>query len=37
MKICSENPNLIKIGQKYRTLYMKTEVRFIVDGEIKSP
>jgi len=23
-KICRETPNLVKIGQKYRALYMKT-------------
>jgi len=23
MKICPENPNLVKMGLKYRTLYMK--------------
>jgi hypothetical protein len=23
-KICPETPNLVKIGQKYRTLYIKT-------------
>jgi hypothetical protein len=32
MKICRENPDLAKIGQKYRTLYVKTEVRFRVDS-----
>jgi len=37
VKICRENPNLIKIGQKYRTLYMQTYVRFIVAGDIKMP
>jgi hypothetical protein len=24
MKICGETPNLVKIGQKYLALYMKT-------------
>ena len=37
MNICRENPNLVKIGQKYRTLYMKTYVSFIVAGDIISP
>ena len=27
----------LKIGQNYRTLYMKTSIGFIVAGEIKSP
>jgi hypothetical protein len=36
MKICRENPNLFKIGQKFPALYMKTQVRFIVSGDIKS-
>jgi len=40
MKTCQENPNLGKIGQIYRALYMKTKVglsfAFVV-GEIKSP
>ena len=26
MKISQDSPNLVKIGQKYRTIYMKTEV-----------
>jgi hypothetical protein len=30
-------PRLFKTGQKYRTLYMKTEVYFSASGEIKSP
>jgi hypothetical protein len=37
MKICGETRNSVKIEQKYRALYMKTEVRFIVAGEINSP
>ena len=35
MKICRENLDLVKIGQK-QTLYMKTYVRFIVAGYINS-
>jgi len=37
MKICQENQNLVKIGQKYRVIYLKTSVNFIVAGNIKSP
>ena len=38
LKICLENPNLMKIGQKYRTLYMKTKVNlypaeYVLDSE----
>jgi hypothetical protein len=33
-KICHEIPNLVKIGQKHRALYMKYYVRFIVAGDI---
>jgi thiol-disulfide isomerase/thioredoxin len=33
----SRNPSLVDIGQKYRVLYMKNEVRFIVADDIKSP
>jgi hypothetical protein len=29
MKICREIPNLVKIGQKYRTLCMTTKVHFV--------
>jgi isochorismate hydrolase len=36
-KVCRENKNLIKIGQKYRALCLQTNVLFIVTGEIKSP
>jgi hypothetical protein len=36
MKICRENPKLIKMEQK-RALYMKIKVCFIVAGNIKSP
>ena len=37
MNICREIPNLVKIGQKYQALYMKSQVRFIVAGNIKLP
>jgi hypothetical protein len=30
MKICGENPNLVKMGGKYRALYMKKKLSFIV-------
>jgi hypothetical protein len=36
-EICRVNPNLIKIEQKYRALYMKTEVRSVVAYVINSP
>jgi hypothetical protein len=36
MKICQEIPNLDKIGQTYRTLNMRTSVRFTLAGDIKS-
>lgn len=36
MIICLESPDLNEIGHKYRELYMKTWVRFIVAGVIKS-
>jgi hypothetical protein len=36
MKIWHESPNLVKIGQKYCALYMKTWVGFIVVDDIKS-
>jgi hypothetical protein len=36
MEICQENPNLVKIGQKYWALYLKTEVRIVV-GNINLP
>jgi hypothetical protein len=32
-----ETPNLVKVGQKYRSLYMKTQVRFVVAGDTHSP
>jgi hypothetical protein len=37
MKICHENPNLVKIGQKFWALYIKTKTPFIVAGDIVSP
>jgi hypothetical protein len=38
VKICRVTPNFDKIGRKYRALYMKTEVGFIVvAGDIKFP
>jgi len=33
MEICQENPNLVKIWQKYRTLQMKIWSHFIVAGD----
>jgi len=36
-KVCWENPDLVKIGQKYRELDMKTYVGFIVATDFKSP
>jgi hypothetical protein len=36
MKVCRENPHLIKIRQKYQALYMKNSVLFFVGGDIKS-
>jgi hypothetical protein len=29
----SQNPNLVKIRQKYRALYTENEVRFVVSGD----
>jgi hypothetical protein len=37
IKICCENPNLIKMRHTYWTLYVKTQVGFIVSGGIKFP
>jgi len=37
MRIGRENPDLVKIGLQYWALHAKTQVRFIVAGEIKSP
>jgi hypothetical protein len=36
MEIYTEYQNLIKIGKKYGTLYMETEIDFSVAGEIKA-
>jgi hypothetical protein len=30
MEICRDNPNLVKIGQKYRALYMNILTRFLL-------
>jgi len=35
MKNLLKNPNLIKIGQKFRKSFMQTQVPFIVVGDIK--
>jgi len=32
MKICPENPHLVKIGKKYRALYLQTSVRVTVEA-----
>ena len=37
MKMCREIPNLAKIGQKYRTLYVKASFPFVVAGDVKLP
>jgi hypothetical protein len=37
VKIYRENPDLLQIGHGYRALYIKTEVGFIVSGDIKQP
>jgi hypothetical protein len=37
MKICPEKPDLVKIGQKYQALYIKTQVLSAVAGDVKSP
>ena len=37
MKVCLENPDLVKIEQKYWTPHVKTQIRFIVACVIKSP
>ena len=37
MKICQENPDLIKIQQKYWTVYVKIEVCFTFAVDINSP
>jgi len=35
VKICQENPDLVKIRQKYLALYLKTKVQFVVSSDIK--
>jgi hypothetical protein len=35
MTIRREKPNLVKIGQKYRTLHIKPSVRCIVAGDMQ--
>lgn len=37
MKMCREIPNLAKIVQKYRTLYVKASFPFVVTGDVKLP
>ena len=37
MKIYLENPNLVKLVQKCRSLHMKTEVRIIIAGDVNPP
>jgi hypothetical protein len=34
MDVCLENPSLVTIGQKYRTIYWRTYARFFVAGEM---
>jgi len=34
MKVCRENPYLVKIEQKYRAVYVKTLVHFIAVRDI---
>jgi hypothetical protein len=36
MKRRRKNPNLVKMGQKYRARYVKTQVLFVA-GDTKSP
>jgi hypothetical protein len=36
-KMCREDPNMLKIRQKYRTFYMKPYIRFIGAGDTNSP
>ena len=31
-----QSPDLVRIGQKYRALYVEVKVRFIVPGDINS-
>lgn len=37
MKICQENQYFVKIGQTYRAPHTKTELDFIVAGNISMP
>jgi len=37
MKIILEIPNILKVGQQYWEIYMKTSVRILVACDIKSP
>jgi hypothetical protein len=37
MKICPGTPDLVRVGQKCRALYVKAKVRSTVAGDIKSP
>jgi hypothetical protein len=32
MEICQDSSRLLEMGQKYRALYMKNQVRFAVSG-----
>ena len=34
MRICRENPDLVKIGLQYRALHVRTQGRFVVTGEL---
>jgi hypothetical protein len=36
MKICLENLNVFRLGQKHRALYMNNQVRFVAASDIKS-
>jgi hypothetical protein len=37
MKICLEIPKLVKTGQICPAVYLKTQVRFVVAGDMKWP
>ena len=37
MKICQENQNLFKIGQKCRAFYLKISVNVIVPATLNGP
>jgi len=37
MTVCQETPNLVKTGQKYVALYMKSYIHFIVARDVNSP